>query len=219
MAKSKIDIANQALLLINEDEIQNFEQASTNQEKVLKRFFEDTYEEVCSEFTWNFCTKAAALAESESTPIGWSNSFAIPNAPKTLRVVSIESVGFADPDWERRGDELMINQGDCSIKYIYKVEDITRIPAHVVRCISTLLASRIAIPLLGVEGQGLASYYQQLYTGEVRPNAQILDANEGKQLINEESNIMGGNFVNGTFVPSGANYGVYLNAAEQTGVY
>ena len=159
------------------------------------------------------------MAETSTTPIGFSNSFAIPNAPKTLRVVGLEEVGNADPEWERRGDELLVNSDECYIKYIYKVNDITKVPAHVVRCISTLLASRIAIPILGVEGQGNASYYQQLYTNEVKPNALYNDANEGKTAVVEESHVLGGVFVDGVHIPNGSDYNVYVGADEIPSVY
>jgi len=215
MASSKTEIANMALALINEPSIQTFEQAKTQSEKTLKLFFDQVYEEVCSAFPWNFCTTAQELAETESTPIGYTSSFAIPNAPKTLRVFTIENVGNADPDWERRGDELLINQGTCFIKYSYKVEDINIVPSHIVRCIYTLLAARIAIPLLGVEGQNLSAYYENNYITEVRPNAQILDANEGKAKIVEESAVMGVTFVNGISVDSNDSIGFYVNAPEQ----
>ena len=92
MASSKTQIANMALALINEPSIQTFEQPKTPTEKNLKLFFDQVYEEVCAEFPWNFCTKAQQLAETESTPIGWTNSFAIPNAPKTRPRVSRSTI-------------------------------------------------------------------------------------------------------------------------------
>ncbi len=216
MASSKTAIANQALALINEPPIQTFENAKNKVERNVKLFFDETYEEVCSEFTWNFCTTSAQLAESEGTPIGWSNSFVVPNAPKTLRVVSIENVSPADPDWERRGNEIFINSASCAIKYIYKVNDINLVPAHVVRCIATLLASKLAIPILGIEGANWSSNLQALYSNETRPNAQMLDANEGKAQTIEESSIMGGYWIDGVFVSSNANTSVYINAPEQS---
>jgi hypothetical protein len=215
MASSKTEIANMALALINEPSIQNFEQASTPAERVIKLFFDQTFEEVCAEFPWNFCTKSDELAETESIPIGWTNSFAIPNTPKTLRILSIEKVGTTDPDWERQGNELLINAGTCFVKRSYRVEDINLVPAHVVRCIYTLLASRIAVPLLGVEGQSLGGYYQNVYTTETRPNAQLLDANEGKNPVIEESTVMGVTFINGESSGSGANVNYYVDAPEQ----
>jgi len=209
-----------ALDLINIDEIQTFENAETQTERVAKRIFDEVYEEVCTEFPWNFCTKPVQLAESTDTPVAtWSNSFIIPNTPKTLRVISIENAGNADPNWERQGNELLINASDCYIKLIYKIEDITQVPSHIVRCIATLIASRMAVPLLGIEGQGLASYYQNLYTADVRPNALFLDANEGKKKSIEESTVMGGNFVDGVFVPHGADFSVYVDVTEQQNVW
>jgi hypothetical protein len=215
MSESKTAIANKALALINEPPIQTFEQAKNPVERTLKLFFDETYEEVCSDFSWNFCTTSSQLPVSQNTPIGWSNAFVLPNAPKTLRVFGIEGIGYADPDWERRGNEILINSDSCAVKYSYKVADTNLIPAHVSRCISTLLASKIAVPLLGVEGQSLASYYQNLYTSETRPNAQLLDANEGRVQTVEESTVMGGNFVDGNFVPSNASYNVNINAPVQ----
>lgn len=220
MASSKVAIVNMALDLINIDEIQTFENAETHVERIAKRFFEEVYEEVCSTFTWNFCTKTVKLAESTDTPVAtWSNSFVIPNTPKTLRIIGIENVGVSDPNWERQGNDLLINASECYVKLIYKAEDITTVPAHVVRCVSTLLAARMAIPILGIEGQSLASYYENLYTNEVRPNALYLDANEGKQKTVEESTVMGGTFVDGVFIESGADYSVYVDATEQPNVW
>ena len=202
MANSKISIANTALGLINEPEIQNFEQPTNKTERIVKNVFDDVYAEVLSEFPWNCNTTTAKLAESANEPVGFTNSFAIPNTPPCLRVLKIEEVGATDPNWERRGNELLIDSDSCTIKYLYLIEDVTQIPPHIVRCISTLLASRIAVPVLGLDGQGLASYYQQLYTQEVRPNAQYLDANEGKAQHNEESTLMGGYWIDGHFFPS-----------------
>lgn len=188
-----------ALGKLGEAEVQSFSNPTEQVERVLNTYFEDTYEEVCTEFPWNFCTSTKELKETITTPIGFTNSFAIPNTPKTLRVLNIERVGNTDPEWERRGNELMIDSSSCTIKYLYKEENITKIPSHVVSCIATLLASRIAIPLLGVEGQSLAQYYQQIYTQEVRPNAMFIDANEGKSPVIEESTVLGGYMVNGRF--------------------
>ena len=137
----------------------------------------------------------------------------------SVRVISIENVGTTDPNWERQGNELLINSSACYVKLIQKIEDITLVPAHITRCIATLVASRMAVPLLGIEGQGLASYYQNLYTSDVRPNALFLDANEGKARTVEESTVMGGNYVDGVFIPAGADYNVYVDASEQTNIY
>jgi hypothetical protein len=220
MAKSKTAIVNQALLMINEDEIQDFENATSQVERVAKRLFDDVYDEVCAEFPWNFCTKTTQLAETADDPIAtWSNSFSIPNTPKTLRLISIENVGNADPNWERQGDLLLINQAECYVKLIFRQEDISQVPSHVVRCVATLLASRMAVPLLGIEASNLATYYQNLYTSDVRPSALYLDANEGKQKTVEESTVMGGNFVDGVFVPSGSDYNVYVDVAEVPNIY
>ena len=220
MAKSKVNIVNMALDLINIDEIQSFENAETQTERVAKRIFDEVYEEICTEFPWNFCSRVVQLAESTDTPIStWSNSYIIPNIPKTLRVISIENVGNSDPNWERQGNELLINSSACYVKLIQKIEDITLVPAHITRCIATLVASRMAVPLLGIEGQGLASYYQNLYTSDVRPNALFLDANEGKARTVEESTVMGGNFVDGVFIPAGAGYNAYVDASEQPNIY
>ena len=220
MATSRTAIANMALSLIGSEQIQSFDQPEDKIERIINTFFEETYEEVCTEFPWNFCTRVAQLAETQSTPVdSYSNSFSIPNAPKCLRVIGLENVGNADPKWERRGDELLVNSSECYIKYIYKVDDIRKVPAHIVRCISTLLASKIAVPIEGVEGSQLASYYQDQYDRIVKPNALYLDVNEGKDPVIEESNVMGGTWVDGVFVPSGSQYNVFLDAPEQSNIY
>jgi len=214
MANSKTAIANGALLLINEKEIQTFNPAKSKVEKVISRFFDTTYEEVCSEFAWNFCTDAMDLPLLLDEPIGWSSAFSIPSAPKTLKIFNIERVGDNQPNWERRGNKILINAGSCAIKYSYKVANIDLIPAHVVRCIETLLASKIAVPILGMEGQNLAAYYQNMYITETRPNAQMLDANEGQAAKVEKSNVMGGTMVDGQFYNNSTNFGFNVNATE-----
>jgi len=216
MANSKIAIANIALGLISEPEIQDFNNPKTKNERVLKSLFDEVFTEVCSEFPWNFCTKSVQLAESSETPIGYSNSFIVPTVPKTLRVLKLENVGATDPNWERQGYNILVNSAECFVKLVYLVDDMTLVPPHVVRAISTLLASRIAVPILGVEGQSLASYYQQLYTNEVRPNAQYLDANEGKAQHNEESSVMGGYWIDGHFMNDA--YGGQIDFIDVSGV-
>ncbi len=218
MADSRTAIANMALGMLNQDAIQTFDQPEDKTEETVALYFEETYEEVCADFPWNFCTTVAQLAETSNTPIGFSNSFAIPNAPKTLRVVGIEEVGNTDPEWERRGDELLVNSSECFIKYIFKVEDIKRVPAHIVRCISTLLAARMAIPLLGVEGQSLMSFYQDLYDRTVKPNATYIDANEGKTDVVEESTILDGYMVNGRLVSNNTSV-VSVDVSGDFGTY
>jgi len=206
--------------MINEEEIQQFSNATDHVEKVIRTYFEDTYEEVCTEFPWNFCTASKRLAETQNTPIGFSNSFAIPNAPKTLRVLGLEEVGNTDPAWERRGDELLTNSASCTIKYIYKVEDITKVPAHIVRCVATLLASRIAIPILGIEGQSLMQIYHNMYVQDVRPNAVFIDANEGKNPVIEESTVLGGFMVDGRFYEGGSAVDItYVDTSGDYGTY
>jgi hypothetical protein len=220
MASSRTAIANMALGKINQAAIQDFQNATDKVERVINTYFEDTYEEVCTEFPWNFCTDTKELAANQGTPVGFSNSFAIPNTPKTLRVLGIEEVGNTDPAWEKRGDELLINAATCTIKRLYKVEDITKVPSHIVNCIATLLASRIAIPILGVEGQSLMQLYQQMYVQDVRPNAIFIDANEGKNPVIEESTVLGGFMVDGRFFEGNSTLDVtYVDASGDFGTY
>lgn len=201
MANDKIDIANMALLLINEPEIQTLENPTDKNEKILARFIDEVIEEFCSSRAWNFCTKVTQLAEDVGNDTDYAYRYVLPNVPKTLRVLGFKNkYGEFDPEWERRGDKIVSDVSPAIMEIIYKPELISTIPAYAIRAIVTLLAGRIAVPVLGVEGSNLAQRYEQEYMQVTYPNAVMLDDQEGHKFTEERSSMLGGLVIDGDYV-------------------
>lgn len=201
MANDKIDIANMALLLINEPEIQTIENPTDKNEKIVSRFIDEVIEEFCSSRAWNFCTKVEQLAEDVGNDSDYSYRYVLPNVPKTLRVLGFKNkYGSFDPEWERRGDKIVTNENPAFMEIIFKPDLISTIPAYAIRAIVTLLAGRIAVPVLGIDGGKLSQIYEQEYAQVTYPNAVMLDNQEGHKSIEERSSLLGGMVIDGDFV-------------------
>ena len=76
---SNLEIANQALLKLGADPIEDFADGST-QAKVMAGIYEQTKQTLLSSYPWNCATRRADLTESTDSPIsGYEKQFIVPD--------------------------------------------------------------------------------------------------------------------------------------------
>jgi hypothetical protein len=200
MANSDIEVANMALALLNEPEIQTLISPKTKNERIIVMYLQEVIDEICSYRAWNFCTRVVQLAEDVGNDIDYLYRYVVPNNPKTLRVLGFKTkFGTFDPEWVRRGDFILTDETPCIMEIIHRPVHINNIPAYMTRAIVTMLASRIAVAVLGIDGGGLANNYENMLYQNILPNAVMLDEQEGHRRHEEMSSVLGGSVIDGDY--------------------
>ena len=163
--QSKIQLYNEALLLIGANEV-----SSTT--------FESARDFVTVDTRWNSAQTEATLTADSIKPIIndlWSDRSLLPTDPYCLRVLDAYVTGIPI-NYEVVGRYIYSNDLPCDIRYITRIPDLSAISPGLFQSISIYLAYKIAFPItrdMTVVKDLLALYKDHLV------NARVLDAQEG----------------------------------------
>lgn len=187
MARSNVDIANQALNILGEEAITSFSEDSDTA-SLIDQLFETTRDEVMVSHPWNCLIERTSLSQNITGPeFGYTYSYTLPT--NCLRVLYCDCVE-SDYKWQREGVNLVTSKDTpVYIKYIKKDTNVDNWSIYLYNLIILKLAAKMALAL--TEDGAKAGALEQKYLDEER-EARYLDAAEGKYFI-VSKNIFGDN--------------------------
>lgn len=187
---SEIDICNLALSHLGQlANVSSFEEASPDSDHC--KMFYPIARDLCLNEGWSFNTRRVSLSQLEAVPPGkWQYAYSVPNP--MLGALSLFSpvipedaacpIKFVMETDDDGGLILLTDLDQAILRYTLKIEDTTKFSPLFVDCLSWLLASYLAGPIL--KGQtgitaGRAAY--QTYTAQLE-HARAKDNNQSLQL-------------------------------------
>lgn len=170
---SWVDIANQALLLLQAGEIISLTQEGTAAKLCNGKIY-NARDAVLRAYPWNSAITRASLAQSSDAPEwGYDYKYALPTDPLCLRVLEME---YEDTyPWKIEGRYLITDNSECNIKYIAQITDPNDMEVLLRDTIATRLAAEICNALAGPK---MFEGMWKLYQAKLR-EARSIDAQEG----------------------------------------
>lgn len=196
MVTSETGIANLALAKLGGGEIVSIDDTTDPNARSARLHYEDCRDEVLRRALWPFAIKPAILSRMATPPISkFGSQYAMPF--DLVRFIEINGTDVwaneAYDDLRRYaiegGDDSMPNMlltddagPTIAIRYIRRVEDVTKYDSLFRDAFATLLASKMAPAITGdpAVGNQMLSQYEQL----ALPNARNISASEkGKNVV------------------------------------
>lgn len=141
MASSSIEICNQALMLLGDKTIADFNEDSAAA-KLCSTLYPLARDAVLRLHPWNCAVKRVKLTPKSQTPeYGYANAFTLP--PNLLRLLSIDGL----TDYKVEGREILSDSSSISVRYIYRNENVNEYDSLLVEAMSGYLAYKLAYPI------------------------------------------------------------------------
>ena len=188
---SEVDICNQALSLLGDEaSVASIDPPEQSVQAMhCARFYPMARNSLLEMHDWNFATRRGALAELTNDRTDWAHCYAWPN--KALRVMAVCAADVPDdrlddahsrfvvemwPDGQR---VIYTEQEDAHARYTFEAADPTKFSPLFVEALATLLASKLAGPLIkGGEGRQVAAAMLEAFYNVVLHRAVASDANQ-----------------------------------------
>src|SRR3990167_183231 len=165
---SEITIVNEALALIGVPSIASFSE-NINPAKVANIMYPTSRDTILRMHTCGFATRRATSSSSTAAIFGTEQRHTLP--ANCIRVV--ELYGTTLP-WKIENGEILVDDININIKYIYKETDTTKFDSLFTQCLVYYLASKMAHPL---GASDMAGKYYELFLSLLSKAASV-DANE-----------------------------------------
>ena len=174
---SKVDLANEALLLLGSNTITSFTDNDSNA-VLVNRFFPSERDAVLRSHRWNCAITTANIASLATAPIiDWEYKFTLPTDPYCLRVLDVRTVtGDIRLDHEIHGRELLTEESTVDITYIQRLEDTTQFDSLLYQALVFRMAWKLAFPIM--RSHTVMGQMGQMYEAVVR-EARTIDSQEG----------------------------------------
>jgi hypothetical protein len=174
---SKVDIANEALLMLGANSITSFTDNDSNA-VLVNRFYEGERDAVLRSHRWNCAITTANLASLATAPIiDWAFKFTLPTDPYCLRILDVRTVsGDIKLDHAIQGRELLTEESTVDITYIQRLEDATLFDALLHQAIVFRIAWKLAYPI--TRSHTVMSQMGAMFESIVR-EARTIDSQEG----------------------------------------
>jgi hypothetical protein len=174
---SKVDLANEALLMLGANSITSFTDNDSNA-VLVNRFYDGERDAVLRGHRWNCAINTANLASLSDTPIiDWAYKFTLPTNPYCLRVLDVRTVtGDIKLNHEVQGRELFTEESTVDITYIQRLEDTSLFDALLYQALVFRMAWKLAYPI--TRSHPVMSQMGSMYESVVR-EARTIDSQEG----------------------------------------
>lgn len=175
MATSSLEIANSALIKIGAERIVAM---SDNNARalIMSEQYDKCRRRLLIAHPWNFAIRRLELGENATTPINqWAHAYDLTTT--VLRVLEINDDSSAQ--WVVEGRQVLSDESECIIKYIYDVTDTTQFSKYFEEVLALLLAADTAMTL-----KNNATHAANLYAAykQALSEARTFDAQEGSNL-------------------------------------
>jgi hypothetical protein len=184
---SKVDLANEALLLLGANTITSFTDNDSNA-VLVNRFYPSERDALLRSHRWNCAITTANLASLVGTPIiDWQYKFTLPTDPYCLRLLDVRTVtGDIKLDFAIQGRELLTEESTVDITYIQRLEDTTLYDSLLYQALVFRMAWKLAFPI--TRSSTVLQQMAQLYDAVVR-DARGVDSQEGTPEIIETTTL------------------------------
>ena len=174
---SKVDLANEALLLLGANTITSFTDNDSNA-VLVNRFWPSERDSVLRSHRWNCAVTTANLASLADTPIiDWEYKFTLPTDPYCLRVFDVRTVtGDIKLDHEVQGRELLTEESTVDITYIQRLEDTSLYDPLLYQALVFRMAWKLSFPIM--RSHTVMGQMGSMYEAVVR-EARTIDSQEG----------------------------------------
>ena len=174
---SKVDLANEALLLLGANTITSFTDNDSNA-VLVNRFYDSERDALLRSHRWNCAVTTANLASLDGTPIiDWEYIFTLPTDPYCLRVLDVRTVtGDIKLDFAVQGRELLTEETAVDITYIQRLIDTMLYDSLLYQALVFRMAWKLSFPI--TRSSGVMQQMAQLYDAVVR-DARAVDSQEG----------------------------------------
>ena len=174
---SKVDLANEALLLLGANTITSFTDNDSNA-VLVNRFYESERDALLRSHRWSCAITTANLASLADTPIiDWEFKFTLPTDPYCLRVLDVRTVtGDIKLDFAIQGRELLTEESAIDITYIQRLEGTMLYDSLLYQALVFRMAWKLAFPV--TRSNTVMQQMAQLYDAIVR-DARAVDSQEG----------------------------------------
>lgn len=141
MVSSEVEICNNAMLLLGDLTINDFNEGSVRA-KLAAAFYAQSRDAVLRLHPWNFAVKRIQLAPDAAAPVyGYSSSFTLPS--ECLRILEVYEI----TDYKIEGRKILCDSSGLSIKYVFRNEDVTQYDSLFVDALASYLAFKMAYPI------------------------------------------------------------------------
>jgi len=135
---SKIEIINQALILLGEDLVADL---SAGAGEVADTLYKTVNHNLLSSYRWRFATKKVALSEYAGSPVNeWDRHFSLPTDFILLNRV------YPEARFEIFEDKILTDSTTISIEYVFDPGEKTY-PVYYTRALSHVLAADMAMSI------------------------------------------------------------------------
>lgn len=171
-----VQVANKALSLVGGELIISFDD-DTTEAIVVKAAFDMVRDKVLEDRQWTFASSRMKLTPDAIPPdFGYTYRFLIPS--NVIRIFNADKLsGNNDLMWEREGDYILCDSAEIQIKFVERIDDVSKWTPSAVDCFSYLLASEIAMPL--TESTEKVAMYANMYSDRL-VDAGATDGSQGR---------------------------------------
>ena len=142
MASSVVEICNNALGLLGDYIIDNFNDNTMTPARLCNTFYRGARDAVLRLHPWNFAVRRVRLAPRSESPVyGYSNAF--PKPPELLRLLEVCGI----TDYKTEGRDILCDATGISIRYIYKNESVVEYDSLFVEALTAYMAWKLAYPI------------------------------------------------------------------------
>ena len=175
MASSKTEIANDALILIGAETINDLDSDSTNEAITCKKVYDICRKSILRSHPWNCATVRRTLPPLTSTPdFTYGYQFTIPS--DCLRLIKRESLND-DYSYRIENGKILTNLSSINLVYVKDVTDVSKFDALLSDLIAAYMAFKVSYKL--TQSRSVRSDMYSLYK-DLNRNAKTVNAQENE---------------------------------------